>query len=353
MKISPVKNYARPAYALKIAALLTAAASVSGCAENTGKITTAADTLPAPAYKQTVAVQDTSVAGTITTVEDTTTTANETAAAVTEETTTETETTTTAEETTTTTAALTTEEIAAATTAVTTTLAALTTAAATEVTTTYEACEVEGMLIEPEECTETELSGVVAPPEEDEYEVVELDGDVEVVEEETDPALTGYANRNIDVLSKEFSKTFITASLPEDRNVTAWIRGNGYSIQAPLNVCLQGSRESEPSSFLSFIDTNDKDTLDALQKMGAVEYRYGYYKETGFGDRTITVIFVEVSDFNGTLSKKAAEKFADELRSTGIFDYEEPELEGEPYIPEDEYEVAELDGDIAVPEDVN
>ena len=76
MKVSPVKNYKKPEYALKIAALLTAAASVSGCSERILQTSGAAATYDTePTGAGASAVTDASTAETTAAASSTTTTA--------------------------------------------------------------------------------------------------------------------------------------------------------------------------------------------------------------------------------------------------------------------------------------
>ena len=467
MKISPVNNYKKPGYALKIAALLTAAASVSGCAENTGAVTTTGNTAPAPAYKQTASGQITSAEEAVTTPAATapdtgtyTTTVPAGTVMTTAETTEPAETSSADD---TTAPAITTSAAAVTTAAVITT--ALT-------TTSYEACEVDGMLEAPEEdeYEEAELEGDVAMPEDHEpmyenfcviqylkdeftdedvwyarglsvefetndggfesdihvefvnfaeddyannayiifvdrtnavdmamfgnikgadktafgylaegnmygetakfaivlihgsesvisddnaktvlnamldadwidgYKATELEGDVEMPEEEVDTTTHDYAVRSIDSLKKAFADVKLKAVIPDEKvSDSVWVRGSGHSVIATLDVGLDSKFASYTPIYLSFIDTNDKNTLSALKEMGAVEYKYGFIADTEFMDMPIRVIFVEVADFTGKLSASAAKKLITELNTVRAFDFEVPdvELEGEPYIPEE------------------
>ena len=172
-----------------------------------------------------------------------------------------------------------------------------------------------------------------------EYVIVELDGDVEAPEEEVDTASHDYAVRSIETLKTAFKELDLTAVIPnEDESETKWVGANGYSIYANLDVGLNSSFVSYTPIYLSFIDTNDKETLDTLKKMGATEYKYGFYKEeAGFNGDRIMIVFVEVASFDGKLGANAAKKLVAELKTTAALEFEaaDAELEGEPVIDEE------------------
>ncbi len=166
-----------------------------------------------------------------------------------------------------------------------------------------------------------------------------LDGDVEIPEEDVDTRSHDYAVRSIETLKTAFKELDLTAVIPnEDESETKWVGANGYSIYANLDVGLNSSFVSYTPIYLSFIDTNDKETLDTLKKMGATEYKYGFFKEeAGFNGDRIMIVFVEVASFDGKLGANAAKKLVAELKTTAALEFEaaDAELEGEPVIDEE------------------
>ena len=169
-------------------------------------------------------------------------------------------------------------------------------------------------------------------------EEVELGGDVEAPQEEVDTASHDYAARSLAALNDNLPAElgYRAALTDEEYSDEVWVRGKGYSFKTTLDVALVPYTGVEPTYYLSFIDTNEKNRFDTLRKMGATEYKYGFVMDAEFDDTPIKVIFVEVNGFDGKIGANAAKKLIAELTSEGIIEkYEDVELEGEPAVNEE------------------
>ncbi len=365
MKITPLKKNARPGYALKIAALLTAAASVAGCAEHnpatlegdvpmTEEVTENAgakggepvtEDTSKPDYTEDIelageetVIEDTALAGDIAPIEDETAKAEETTAKVT-------------------------AAAAAVTTAATTTAAIFGTSPVTE----DEICELDGDVAMPEDEglvldggvevpeDETELGGVVAPDEETVDQLYGIKAGSQLYDDlkEIDYALRMVYSR----LDDERSYNLSYESGTTQYGFTCW-------------RVVDNKTNALTTNFIAFIEDEDFEKLlkkDGAQRFGYVggnaANNFGFYgyisKARVSGVGNANVAFLTIADPNdrpeensGIITARPegyAEFIVDALAAYGFFSNGVDEEEALPN--EDEYEIVELDGDVAVEEE--
>lgn len=341
MKISPLKKYARPAYALKIAALLTAAASVAGCAEQapsvTGGSAPVTEETQGAAAKVTVPVTDntskteyteetvlsgkivvteeTELAGDVAPIEDTT-------AAVT---------------------------AAAAVTAVTTAAGGaglIGTSPATE--DDIEECRLDGDVYIPEDDGLT-LDGEIAEPED--Y-TVELDGVVAPDEARVDSlyGINSGSQLYDDLKETDYALRMVFSHLDNKRSYNLSYESGTTQYGFTCWRIVDNRTNALTTNFIAIID--DEDFEKQLKKDGA--QRFGYVggpaaDNTGFygyitkarvdGVGNANVAFLTIADPKDR-PEEYAEFIVDALAAYGFF-----------AVGVDEEEAVELDGDVAVEED--
>lgn len=351
MKITPLKKYARPGYALKIAALLTAAASVAGCTEHnpatlkgdvpmteevtenagakvtepvTEDTTTTEYTEDITLAGEETVIEDTGLAGDIAPIEDKTARAEETTAKVT-------------------------AAAAAVTTAATTTAAIFGTSPVTE----DEICELDGDVAMPED--ESELGGVVSPDEETVDQLYGIKAGSQLYDDlkEIDYALRMVYSR----LDDERSYNLSYESGTTQYGYTCW-------------RIVDNKTNALTTNFIAFIEDEDFEKLlkkDGAQRFGYVSgnaaNNFGFYgyiaKARVSGVGNANVAFLTIADPNDRPEEKSgiitarpegyAEFIVDALAAYGFFSNGVDEEEALPN--EDEYEIVELDGDVAVEEE--
>ena len=329
MKISPIKDYAKPKYAVKLAALLAAAVSVSACAEGGGKpVNTSAATTAGGAGYKAETTDDATVVGKYPATEEL---RLEGDVAFTEDSTSEGDVTTdepqvdgyldVPEDVTTTAVAATT------TVAVTTTLSG--TSHVSE-NTKYEEPELAGEETTCEEttCDEPRIEGGVGAPESTKYEEPELMGDFPVDEEYYETATAGvvpapeeprskgydFAKRNLSALMDAFESRTISFRFIEDfedpgqgRFRITDANGKTYDVPAPYLIENKYAENYTDKYVAVTYMTSDDDYAGFIRKHGTKLCGAYLYADESTGMR---LVLIDYDGDGADLDRDACEKLA-------------------------------------------
>lgn len=341
MDIRPVKNYKKPVYAIKLAALLTAAASLSGCAER-GTVTESAvplteqngagSQMTRPALQSQTSYATPTVAPETTTFSGTVTTVSETAAV------------------TTTPAEISdsgisgakvmysSEKSAALSAAGIITSAAVTTAAASTTTSVPETeiLELDGDVEIPVELEgepaidEDDLDPVGIVPAFTDDEIIELAGDVAFIPDHNEPE--NLSGDYLDFFADAYCSYFYTAfgKLGYDSEVEIYegstdnrltFRTDSIEISQFVRsvICLSKDDEIRRINIVLIkADSEEANTLAKTENITVLDG--GYYTENAAdsnGNDT-NALFIAVPDFNYPLTEEFGNALAADLAEKGI-----------------------------------
>ena len=343
MKITPIKNYKRPEYALKIAALMTAAVSLSGCTER-GTVTEssvpvteqngAGSQITSPASQSKVSYATPTVAPETTNFSGTVTTVSESAAV------------------TTTPAEISdsgisgakvmysSEKSAALSAAGIITSAAVTTAVTSTTTSVPETeiVELDGDVEIPVELEgepaidEDDLNPVgIVPCGTDDYcEPVELAGDVAFIPDHNDPQI--FSGEYLDYFAEVCCSHFYTAfgklgfeseveiyeGSPDNR-IT--FRSDNIEISQFVRSVIYLTKDGETKRInIVFINADSEEAQTLAETEDITVLDGGYYTDNASdsGGNDANALFLAVPDFNYPLSEEFGNALAEDLAEKGI-----------------------------------